>query len=913
MEYGLTKLILIDSYLPGRVYEIELNGHTNILGGNAAGKTSLIKLIVMFYGESPFALGIKEISSSKQLGFTQRYLPRTGSYVIFEYLVKGELRTLIYTANLNHPDKYHRNFVPVSYQLEDFWDTNNQSPINSNLWRKQAKVRHAGKIKEVTTDIEHTEVLLGGKDHMYGMGPRQLDMRRMKKLMTSMFHKDAGHTELTKIIEDWINSDLHKKKEQLADGIIETSFLQTWVDEYHVLTWLKVNKEKFDKLVEYLMDYDDAYLKQQSYYLATDAKSKELEISKNKAFKAHKEKQSAINEKIQESQNEKASLEDEEEVLALKHRELVGEKEQLDVTLKSLRSKFPSNIEQRIEQSIQQESVLISRTEELSDITEKEKSTAERRQKQIDSIKHEFSLKESQLKQIISKNENDVLMQQANLRDKHVHELEQQLTPLSRELEHLLAKENQLAGLQIQLKTRLETPSLATDDKLRMVALKEKRDQLADKRDVISSEIEILEKALTKAKANKQIFFDELVASQKLQDEYFDELQALTPFINPHPDSFLAFLQHNSISWADTFGRALRPEVLQQKNLSPESTGEKPSIFGVSIDSSKLLQNHEIITDASDCQSRIDEINEQIETLATKISQLEKDFGKSESEIKAIEKEKVASVQKQKRNRGEIGDNDTSIHKEGQRLNTLLKDKISEWEKELSTASEQLNEVSEAKEDVKAKIEDIKSKSASELNAAFNQIKNQFDASNKELEQQLDDLPNARLEREAEIQKAYTTELESHGIDSEYVKTLESEIKNIKTFRATVKKEKGNYEAYQEYQADTYEPRYQTLINEIEEAKAKFEKCRATLIEVDNRKKQYEIQRESQAVAHHEKDAEYNSQITKLSQVLEHNVEISIDTKPAEHEALSTEDIEQRFFDANESRKQLNKKRLFAF
>lgn len=44
MDYGLSRIILIDSYLPGRSYIIDLNGHTNVMGENGMGKTTLIKL-----------------------------------------------------------------------------------------------------------------------------------------------------------------------------------------------------------------------------------------------------------------------------------------------------------------------------------------------------------------------------------------------------------------------------------------------------------------------------------------------------------------------------------------------------------------------------------------------------------------------------------------------------------------------------------------------------------------------------------------------------------------------------------------------------------------------------------------------------------------------------------------------------
>jgi len=45
MEFGLRRIILIDSYVEGMASEIDVSGHTNISGGNGTGKTSFLRLI----------------------------------------------------------------------------------------------------------------------------------------------------------------------------------------------------------------------------------------------------------------------------------------------------------------------------------------------------------------------------------------------------------------------------------------------------------------------------------------------------------------------------------------------------------------------------------------------------------------------------------------------------------------------------------------------------------------------------------------------------------------------------------------------------------------------------------------------------------------------------------------------------
>lgn len=52
---GLKRIILIDTHLPG-VVELKFDGHTNICGTNASGKTTLQRLIPVFMANTLVAL-----------------------------------------------------------------------------------------------------------------------------------------------------------------------------------------------------------------------------------------------------------------------------------------------------------------------------------------------------------------------------------------------------------------------------------------------------------------------------------------------------------------------------------------------------------------------------------------------------------------------------------------------------------------------------------------------------------------------------------------------------------------------------------------------------------------------------------------------------------------------------------------
>ena len=78
--YSLNRLILIDSYKAGTVQEIRLDGHTNLNGVNDAGKTTLLRLIPLFFGERPGRLVPKSRVTDS---FAKHYLPNESSYIIF--------------------------------------------------------------------------------------------------------------------------------------------------------------------------------------------------------------------------------------------------------------------------------------------------------------------------------------------------------------------------------------------------------------------------------------------------------------------------------------------------------------------------------------------------------------------------------------------------------------------------------------------------------------------------------------------------------------------------------------------------------------------------------------------------------------------------------------------------------------
>ncbi len=80
---NLRKLILVDSFAASRIRELRLDGHVHVSGRNGRGKTTLIRLIPLFYGEQPSR--IVRAAGSVVRTLKDFMFSRSTSYVAFEY------------------------------------------------------------------------------------------------------------------------------------------------------------------------------------------------------------------------------------------------------------------------------------------------------------------------------------------------------------------------------------------------------------------------------------------------------------------------------------------------------------------------------------------------------------------------------------------------------------------------------------------------------------------------------------------------------------------------------------------------------------------------------------------------------------------------------------------------------------
>src|SRR5690606_645874 len=109
----LLRIVLIHTHLPG-VVELQLDEHTNICGTNASGKTTLQRMVPVFFGEQP-----NRVVPKTRKKFDEFYLPFSNSYIVYEYQREnGDICQVVLTRKNDGGVDYR--FINAPYHSDQY-------------------------------------------------------------------------------------------------------------------------------------------------------------------------------------------------------------------------------------------------------------------------------------------------------------------------------------------------------------------------------------------------------------------------------------------------------------------------------------------------------------------------------------------------------------------------------------------------------------------------------------------------------------------------------------------------------------------------------------------------------------------------------------------------------------------------
>lgn len=199
---GLRRLILVNAHIKGRAVEVRLDGHANLSGENAIGKTSLLKLIPFFYGSLPNRL-CPPVDGNKN--FVDYYLPSDKSYLVYEYATEHGLNCVAVYRHTSGQKPAYR-FLPGPFRQEVFYTVEEDGrcrAFSSDKLKQRCVIHDVAGSRQVETVLEYRAILMNQK----AVIDRSEDAKELRQLVASYSlspRRPIYHLE--KVVEEALGS-----------------------------------------------------------------------------------------------------------------------------------------------------------------------------------------------------------------------------------------------------------------------------------------------------------------------------------------------------------------------------------------------------------------------------------------------------------------------------------------------------------------------------------------------------------------------------------------------------------------------------------------------------------------------------------------------------------------------------------
>lgn len=790
----LHKIVFINS-ASVQYAEMELNGNVHLTGTQGVGKSTLLRAILFFYNANKTRLGIPREKQS----FDEYYFPYQNSYIIYEVL-RDEIPYCVLAYKVNGKTAFR--FIDTAYKRELFIDENNRA---FQSWSQ---------IREVLgRDIYYTHLISSYKEFreiIYG------DNREMKpefRKYSILESKQYQNIPLT-IQNVFLNSKLEASfiKETIIKSIEEEEFsigLENYRTQHlrdfenqirDIQLWFQANKKGIIPIRQQAKKIIDNHRQ----YIFINEQIRELVEELAQRMANIEAEKPVLNSTIQAQKIKLNELKEEQKRLEELHKkrelDLYAEIREVKNLLKNAKEKEKTyrqiNIDEIIQKVAQKErwkskkTALVQEktalTEKFSDIRQKFEHLINQAENQLDKAKNNSQA-------AIHKLEREFFGEKSNLKETYQIILVQLDADFQKQIKDF---QQQLEDYK-QQESDLETKKI--ESKYQNFYEEELQRNLKEKEKIEQSNHETI-RLLENAKNQKRLFqkegeierekleFEANTALEKAREtgeKIIREKDKIQLQLEKISSSLYGWLNQNVPHWEETIGKVISEEVLFQSDLHPEFNQKNNNdFFGLELNlnaiKSKVKSLEDYQKELVDLQKQIDENQRVIHNLEIQkeadLNRIHKRYRKKIGELDdTISKADYQLEQnKTKAKRNEVERNEWN-DKNKEKKKTLLKE-----------IENQLNKLISEKSDVEKEIDGLEtnknrnlSLKKTERDKKINQLESDKNEQIRSLNRDFEATKTQYIKRIEEIKIQQNAEFEDQGVDTQRIKEIDNELKDI--------------------------------------------------------------------------------------------------------------------------------------
>jgi hypothetical protein len=637
MEFFLQRIVLIDSYSTGRVVEFPLEGGAVLTGRNGRGKTTLLQLIPIFYGESPSRLLDK---GANRLSFTQYYLPRTTSYIVFEYRRRGGVVCCV-ALFADTRDELNYMFLRQPYALSLFVSEDQQLVENPDLLKhvKKQGVAGSGRIGSVQKYrhvIQAIQPTGGDKEEKqqikqliadYAFTPSNQPLKHIEKIVSGMFKRRTHFDDLQMMVVDCITDN-----QQQAKLVVDRAYIEQWPKDYQAYQAVMAKAELMAEALvvnQTLQTAEMAMLELhgqcRSLLLAQEINYQHQQIRSQQLSQQLAEQQSVQRIKQREYEQEIGKLQQEAAYYDDQAAQLVAQ--QADYQQQKMEDKAAL-----AEQAPQLRDELYALQKRLDSVLGEQKQISVNYQQFAIEAKDTFAQQLRTVDTQKANTERDYFDQETALAHRHQQSLidvQQDIERQQQPIRPMLSQLQQDYGAWQQAVKQAQ-PSLEAQQQVQakeevLAQQRKQQDSVRQQRDSLNNQRHSAQRSFAEC--------ERTVSDHKMQLAAIQAEQArLQQLYAPPADSLLAFLRQEHPQWTFDIAKVIDEKLLLNTHLKPQLlTGTNAGLYGVELDLSDVASlpaadNQQAEEDLNTINYRLQQANEQLQQAEKKTAEAAKAY-----------------------------------------------------------------------------------------------------------------------------------------------------------------------------------------------------------------------------------------------------------------------------------------------
>ncbi|MFT2090372.1 ATP-binding protein [Paraglaciecola sp. 2405UD69-4] len=828
---GLHRIILINCHLPGFV-ELDVSGHSNICGTNASGKTTLQRLIPVFYGELP-----SKVVPKTRKKFDDFYLPHANSYLIYEYQREdGQDCQVVLTRKGSDGVQYR--LVAAPYHQEQLLVDTEEGNVQAMLpeqWIKQLRqlgIDFSHKIQSTSEfrSIIQNDASVGravGRENTklrqlasrYSLVSSQHRIRHMEKLVSAVHAKegkmDTLRTMLAAIFEEdgLVQPTTTVKNTKAREWITQmrqTMRLQAMQSEYQNI---QAQTDKLNAIETQLLQLKPVLEKDLQALITQKADSQEqrnkIKSQQSSEKSAFELAEGALNSRVSETvENLKAKSSRLDHIQQQYEKYQDSDIEQLQKDTDALPLK-----REEYEQKLEQYNLLIEQHKDLQSQLEQQK----------------LKLSES-LERLSRKNQAQVKVigQQKEAKRQSHNEKELELRGQFEQRKELQSAEfdSELLELERSIVRQEHQAKLATPTELEVEngSLADKRLELAQRVwQQTSSAKQQAESVYQQQRSIRDKADKALQQARQTTRQAKERLGQINKQVSPEQDSLRQYLRDNKPGWEQDIGRLINEPLLDRKDLSPQllassksNEAELNSLLGVQLNLS--------VIDAPDYAQDEAALSLALEQAQKHLLAAEKQQKQHETELDQAHQEaelKREAVAEQNRLFEQAEQEVAYAQSAKQRFADELKAALAKRKQQAQQALQKLlDDKTQILEQKQAAIDLLKSdyeEQLLEFKSGWQDELAILDEQIEELESQVEAKRQQNREQIKQLEHAFNQELADQDIDPNTLRELKQQIEGLKSHIQSVVVRRDELNEYKTFvQTDWLKQRPELLEQEAE-------------------------------------------------------------------------------------------------